>query len=49
MFLPTTHRKEHEMKHGHVTGTKTEHTGASDWYKAIEAGNLKQIEAAWQA
>jgi len=37
------------MKHGHVTGTKTERTGASDWYKAIEVENLKQIEAAWQA
>jgi hypothetical protein len=37
------------MKHGHVTGTKTERTGASDWYKAIEAEHLKRIEAAWQA
>ncbi len=37
------------MKHGHVTETKTERTGASDWYKAIEAENLKRIEAAWQA
>jgi len=49
MFLPTTHRKEHGMKRGHVRGTKTERTGASDWYKAIEAENLKRIEAAWQA
>ena len=47
--ITTTHRKEHPMKHGHVTGTKTERTGASDWYKAIEAENLKRIEAAWQA
>ena len=35
------------MKHGHVRGTKTERTGASDWYKAIEAQNLKRIEAEW--
>jgi hypothetical protein len=37
------------MKHGHVRGTKKERKGASDWYKVIEAENLKQIEAAWQA
>ncbi len=37
------------MKHGHVTGHKKEHKGASDWYKAIEAEHLKRIEAAWQA
>ena len=37
------------MKHGHVRGTKTERTGASDWYKVNEAENLKRIEAAWQA
>ena len=37
------------MKRGHVTGTKTERTGASNWYKTIEAENLKRIEAAWQA
>jgi len=49
MFLPTTHRKEHGMKHGHVTGTKTERTGASAWYKAIEEENIRKIEAAWQA
>ena len=24
------------MKHGHVTGTKRERKGASDWYKEIE-------------
>ena len=49
MFLPTTHSKEHGMKHGHVRGTKKERTGASDWYKAIEAENLKRIEAEWHA
>jgi hypothetical protein len=37
------------MKRGHVTGTKTERTGADAWYKAIEAEHLKRIEAAWQA
>jgi hypothetical protein len=37
------------MQHGHVTGTKHEPKGASNWYKTIEAENLKQIEAAWQA
>lgn len=37
------------MKRGHVTGTKRERTGASDWYKAIEAANIQKIEAEWQA
>ena len=37
------------MKRGHVTGTKKERKGATDWYKAIEAENLKRIEAEWQA
>jgi len=37
------------MQHGHVRGTKKERKGASDWYKVIEAENLKRIEAAWQA
>ena len=37
------------MKHGHVTGRKQERTGASDWYKAIEAENIRKIEAEWQA
>ena len=36
------------MKHGHVTGNKRERKGASDWYKAIEAANIRRIEAAWQ-
>ena len=37
------------MKHGHVTGTKHEKRGSQDWYKAIEAENLKRIEAEWPA
>jgi hypothetical protein len=37
------------MKHGHVTGHKREKKGNQDWYKAIEAENLKRIEAEWQA
>ena len=36
------------MKHGHVTGHKTERKGASDWYKAIEETNIRRIEAEWQ-
>ena len=35
------------MKRGHVTGTKREKKGASDWYKAIQEEHLKRIEAAW--
>jgi hypothetical protein len=41
--------KEQGMKRGHVTGTKRERTGASSWYKAIEAEHLKRIESEWQA
>lgn len=41
--------KEMSMKRGHVTGAKRERKGASDWYKTIEAENLKRIEAQWQA
>ena len=37
------------MKHGHVTGTKKECTGAGDWYREIEAENIRRIEMAWQA
>jgi len=37
------------MKRGHVTGTKRERRSSNDWYKAIEAENLKRIEAQWQA
>ncbi len=37
------------MKYGHVTGTKREKKGSTDWYKAIEAEHLKRIEAEWQA
>ena len=33
------------MKRGHVTGTKREKQGASDWYKAIEAENIARIDA----
>ena len=36
------------MKRGHVTGTKRERTGASDWYKQIEEANHPRIEAEWQ-
>ena len=36
------------MQRGHVTGTKTERTGASAWYKTIEEENIRKIEAAWQ-
>jgi hypothetical protein len=36
------------MKHGHVTGTKRERRGASDWYKQIEEENIRKIEAEWQ-
>ena len=35
------------MKYGHVTGTKRERKGSTDWYKAIEAANLARIEEAW--
>ena len=37
------------MKRGHVTGTKAEKKGASDWYKAIEQAHLERIEKEWQA
>ena len=30
------------MKHGHVTDTKRERTGASDWYKQIEEAEHPQ-------
>jgi hypothetical protein len=36
------------MKHGHVTGTKTERKGAK-WYRTIEEANIRRIEAEWQA
>jgi hypothetical protein len=41
--------KEHRMKRGHVTGTKRERRGASDWYKQIEEATIRKIEAEWQA
>ena len=37
------------MKRGHVTGTKRERRGASDWYKQIEEAMIRKIEAEWQA
>ena len=37
------------MQRGHVTGSKTETKGSTDWYKTIEAAHLKRIEAQWQA
>ena len=36
------------MKYGHVVGSKRERKDAGAWYKAIEAENLKRIEAQWQ-
>lgn len=36
------------MKRGHVTGTKRERTGSSDWYKAIEEEQIQRIEQEWQ-
>jgi len=33
------------MRRGHVTGTKRERTGASDWYRVHEKANLARIEA----
>ena len=32
------------MKHGHVTGSKVEKQGASNWYAAIEAANIQAVE-----
>lgn len=37
------------MKYGHVTGTKRERTGSSDWYKELEEATIRKIEAEWQA
>lgn len=37
------------MKYGHVTGTKKERKGASDWYKQIEEENIARITAEWAA
>jgi uncharacterized Zn finger protein len=34
------------MKQGHVTGSKSETQGATDWYKAIEAANIQAVEDA---
>lgn len=32
------------MRHGHVTGTKRETQGASDWYAHIEAANIQAAD-----
>jgi hypothetical protein len=37
------------MKMAHPTGHKKEKKGSTEWYKAIEAENLKRIEAEWEA
>jgi hypothetical protein len=34
---------------GHVTGTKVEKQGASNWYAAIEAANIQAVEDAERA
>jgi hypothetical protein len=36
------------MKRGHVTGTKREKKGSTDWYKQIEEEHIRKIEAEWQ-
>jgi len=37
------------MKRGHLTGRKKERKGASDWYRQIEEGHIRRVEAEWQA
>jgi hypothetical protein len=37
------------VKHGHVTGTKKERKGSTNWYRKIEEDNIRRIEAEWQA
>ena len=37
------------MKMGHVTGTKKEKKGASDWYRKIEEETIRKVEAEWAA
>lgn len=32
------------MKRGHVTGTKRERRGSQDWYAAIAAETLRQLD-----
>lgn len=34
------------MKRGHVTGSKRERKGTSDWYRQIEEENLRAVETA---
>ena len=33
------------MKRGHVTGTKQERKGSTDWYRKIEEEHIRRIEA----
>jgi hypothetical protein len=35
------------MKCGHVTGHKKERTGASEWYRQMQAEHLARIEREW--
>ena len=37
------------MKYGHVTGTKREKRGSTDWYKSIEQANIDRITKEWTA
>jgi len=37
------------MKRGHVTGTKKEKRGSTDWFRKIEEEHIRKIEAEWQA
>ena len=37
------------MKRGHVTGTKKERQGSTDWYRKIEEEHIRRIKAEWQA
>jgi len=33
------------MKYGHVRGHKPERQSASEWYRQIEAENIRKVEA----
>ena len=37
------------MSKGHVTGTKREKPGSTDWFREIEAETLRRVEEAEQA
>ena len=39
------HRKESQVKRGHVTGHKRERKNSQRWYDAIQDEHLKRIEA----